>query len=71
VYVGKWKKYQVALKFCQNKGKIEELRNESSLMILLPTHPNVVRMYGVTIDSTQPIIVMEYCAGGALLNIPR
>jgi len=35
-------------------------------MISLPPHPNVVRMYGVSIDGTQPIIVMEYCAGGSL-----
>jgi serine/threonine protein kinase len=32
----------------------------------LPSHPNVVRMYGVSIDGTQPVIVMEYCAGGSL-----
>jgi serine/threonine protein kinase len=39
---------------------------EANLMITLPPHPNVVRMYGVSIDGTQPIIVMEYCAGGSL-----
>jgi hypothetical protein len=32
-------------------------------MISLPPHPNVVRMYGVSIDGPQPIIVMEYFAG--------
>jgi serine/threonine protein kinase len=66
VCVGKWKKYRVALKFCQNKGKMEEFMREANLMISLPPHPNVVRMYGVSIDGTQPIIVMEYCAGGSL-----
>jgi type II secretory pathway pseudopilin PulG len=66
VYVGKWKKYRVALKFCQNNGKIEEFMREANLIILLPPHPNVVRMYGVSIDGPQPIIVMEYCAGGSL-----
>jgi hypothetical protein len=66
VCVGKWKKYRVALKFCQNKGKMDEFLREANLMISLPPHPNVVRMYGVSIDGTQPIIVMEYCAGGSL-----
>jgi hypothetical protein len=66
VCVGKWKKYQVALKFCQNKGKMDDFMREANLMISLPPHPNIVRMYGVSIDGTQPIIVMEYCAGGSL-----
>jgi serine/threonine protein kinase len=66
VCVGKWKKYRVALKFCQNRGRMDEFMREANLMISLPPHPNVVRMYGVSIDGTQPIIVMEYCAGGSL-----
>jgi len=66
VCVGKWKKYRVALKFCQNRGKMAEFLREANLMISLPPHPNVVRMYGVSIDGTQPIIVMEYCGGGSL-----
>jgi serine/threonine protein kinase len=66
VHIGNWKKYRVALKFCQNKGLLDEFVKEARLMILLPPHPNVVRMYGVSIDGTQPIIVMEYCAGGSL-----
>jgi len=66
VCVGKWKKYRVALKFCHNRGKMDEFMREANLMISLPPHPNVVRMYGVSIDGTQPIIVMEYCAGGSL-----
>jgi hypothetical protein len=66
VRVGRWRQYRVALKFCQNKGKMEEFMREANLMISLPPHPNVVRMYGISIDGTQPIIVMEYCAGGSL-----
>jgi serine/threonine protein kinase len=66
VCVGKWKKYRVALKFCQSSGKMEEFLREANLMISLPPHPNVVRMYGISIDGNQPIIVMEYCAGGSL-----
>jgi len=56
----------VALKFCQHRGKMEEFLREANLMISLPPHPNVVRMYGISIDGTQPIIVMEYCSGGSL-----
>jgi serine/threonine protein kinase len=41
---------------------------EANLMILLPSHPNVVQMFGVCIEGTQPIIVMEYCSGGLSLN---
>jgi hypothetical protein len=66
VCVGKWKKYRVALKFCQNKGMMDEFMKETNLLISLPPHPNVVRMYGVSIDGTQPIIVMEYCGGGLM-----
>jgi serine/threonine protein kinase len=71
VCVGKWKKnkYRVALKFCQNKGKIDEFMREANLMISLPPHPNVVQMFGVCIEGTQPIIVMEYCSGGLSINM--
>jgi serine/threonine protein kinase len=70
VCVGKWKKnkYRVALKFCQNRGKIDEFMREPDLMISLPPHPNVVQMFGVCIEGTQPIIVMEYCSGGLSIN---
>jgi serine/threonine protein kinase len=30
----------------------------------LPPHPNVVQVFGVSLDGNQPVIVMEYCAGG-------
>jgi hypothetical protein len=30
----------------------------------LPPHPNVVQMFGVSLDGPQPVIVMEYCAEG-------
>jgi serine/threonine protein kinase len=71
VCIGKWKKnkYRVALKFCQNKGKIDEFMREANLMISLPPHPNVVQMFGVCIEGTQPIIVMEYCSGGLSVNM--
>jgi hypothetical protein len=30
----------------------------------LPPHPNVVHLFGVSLDGPQPVIVLEYCAGG-------
>jgi serine/threonine protein kinase len=70
VCVGKWKKnkYRVTLKFCQNRGKIDEFMKEANLMSSLPSHPNVVQMFGVCMEGTQPIIVMEYCSGGLSVN---
>jgi serine/threonine protein kinase len=41
---------------------------EADLMLSLPPHPNVVQMFGVCIEGTQPIIVMEYCSGGLSIN---
>jgi len=35
VCVGKWKKYRVALKFCQNRGKLDEFMREANLMIII------------------------------------
>jgi serine/threonine protein kinase len=60
--------YRVVLKFCQNRGKIDEFMREANLMVSLPPHPNVVQVFGVCIEETQPIIVMEYCSGGLSVN---
>jgi serine/threonine protein kinase len=30
----------------------------------LPPHPNVVQLFGVSLDGPQPVIIMEYCSGG-------
>jgi serine/threonine protein kinase len=66
VCIGKWKtkNIRVALKFCQNQSDINEFMREMNLMISIPPHRNVVRMFGVSIDGTQSIIVMEYCDAG-------
>jgi hypothetical protein len=32
----------------------------------LPPHPNVVQMFGVSLDGPQPVLVLEYCAGGII-----
>jgi serine/threonine protein kinase len=66
VCLGKWRAAPVALKICKNKEKLDEFMNEVKLMIELPPHPNVVQVFGVSLDGPQPVIVMEYCAGGSL-----
>jgi hypothetical protein len=66
VYLGKWHAGRVALKFCKNNAKLEKFMNEIKLMVELPPHPNVVQVFGVSLDGPQPVIVMEYCAGGSL-----
>jgi hypothetical protein len=66
VYLGKWNNIPVALKFCKNKGRIEEFMNEVKLLIEVPPHPNIVQMLGISMTGPQPTIVLEYCAGGSL-----
>jgi serine/threonine protein kinase len=34
----------------------------------LPPHPNVIQMFGVSLDGPQPVIVLEYCSGGIKSN---
>jgi len=66
VCLGKWNAAPVALKFCKKKGKLDEFMKEVKLMIELPSHPNVVQMFGVSLDGPQPVIILEYCTGGSL-----
>jgi len=30
----------------------------------LPPHPNVVQLLGASLDGPQPVIILEFCAGG-------
>jgi serine/threonine protein kinase len=65
VCIGKLKNtYQLALKFCHNRTEMNEFMREVKVMIAIPPHPNVVRIFGVSIDRIQPVIVMEYCDAG-------
>jgi serine/threonine protein kinase len=68
VCVGRWlnkdKIYQVGLKFCHGKGDLNEFLREANLTISIPPHPNVVRVFGISLNGIQPVIVMEYCDGG-------
>jgi serine/threonine protein kinase len=64
--LGRWSGAEVALKFCKEKEGLEDFWKEANLMIELPPHPNVVRVFGISRDGLQPILVLEYCAGGSL-----
>jgi serine/threonine protein kinase len=66
VFCGKWNDAPVALKFCRNKGTLINFVSEIKVMLELPPHPNIVQLFGVSLDGPQPVIVMEYCAGGSL-----
>jgi len=66
VYLGKWNKIPVALKFCGVAGSINEFIDEANIMISLPPHPNVIQMYGVSHDGPHLVLVLEYCPGGSL-----
>jgi predicted Ser/Thr protein kinase len=69
VFFGHWKGIPVAMKVCKSKSKLEEFLHEMKLITKLPPHPNVVQVYGVCLDNTSPVIVMEYCENGSLDNI--
>jgi len=66
VCLGKWNAAPVALRFCRKKGNVEDFMREMQLMIELPPHPNVVQLLGASLDGPQPVIILEFCAGGSL-----
>jgi len=66
ICLGRWNDAPVALKFCRKKASVEDFVSEIKIMVELPPHPNVVQLYGVSLDGPQPVIIMEYCAGGSL-----
>jgi hypothetical protein len=50
----------------RNDKRFCQLTNSRFCLIWreLPPHPNVVQVFGVCMDGPQPVLVMEYCAGG-------
>jgi predicted Ser/Thr protein kinase/uncharacterized protein YkvS len=66
VCLGRWNDNPVALKFCKEKEGLDDFLKEAGLMVELPPHPNIVQVFGISIDGPQPILVLEYCAGGSL-----
>jgi hypothetical protein len=68
VYFGRWNRAPVALKFCRERDSVDNFLSEIKVMVDLPPHPNIVQMYGVSLDGPQAVIVLEYCAGGNVLH---
>jgi len=66
VYLGRWNHAPVALKFCKKRDTVRALLAEIRVMIQLPPHPNVVQLFGISLDGPNIILIMEYCAGGSL-----
>jgi predicted Ser/Thr protein kinase len=66
VCLGLWNGAPVALKFCKEREKLDDFWKEFNLVMKLPPHPNVVQAFGISRDGPQPVLIMEYCAGGSL-----
>jgi predicted Ser/Thr protein kinase len=66
VCLGQWNGALVALKFCKKKADVDDFLKEVKIMVELPPHPNIVHMYGVSIDGPELVLILEYCDGGSL-----
>jgi serine/threonine protein kinase len=47
----------------------EEMIEEVAKMVKITNHPNMVRMYGVVVDRTPPLLVTEYYQYGSLFAL--
>lgn len=71
VYKGSWRGTPVAIKRCSNMNEeqIAEFIGEATFMIKnVRPHPNIVQFLGAALKP-EPIIVMEFLAGGALTSV--
>jgi hypothetical protein len=66
VFLGRWNNMPVALKFCIQKGTISDILRETKIIVHLPPHPNVLQVFGVSLEESQIILVLEYCERGSL-----
>ncbi len=67
VFKGKWKNTDVALKMSMTQAN-QSVISELSLMINLRPHPNVVQLFGFSVnpETNSIILILEYCDGGSL-----
>ena len=62
----------VAIKILESVNKDTYIRfRREAMAVARISHPNVVQVYDVGLDSTVPFIVMEYVAGGTLSDLLR
>ncbi|KAJ3122130.1 ATP phosphoribosyltransferase (ATP-PRTase) (ATP-PRT) [Nowakowskiella sp. JEL0407] len=70
VYSGKWAGIDVAVKLIRdfsNKSVIESLLEEFAILVRL-RHQNIVLLYGVSMDTKNALIILEYADGGSLYS---
>lgn len=72
VYKGDLRGMLVAVK-CIGEGLSakdrQDFEQEAKLLQSLPPHENVVRLIGVAYEGQSPMIVLEYLAGGSLIDL--
>ncbi len=73
VYRATWKNSTVAAKELYNSQSTEVVKNfsaETAIMFRL-RHPNIVQIFGVSVDKIPFLMVMEYIEGGSLYKLLR
>jgi predicted Ser/Thr protein kinase len=69
VFLGRWNGASVALKIFKSELASPEFLSEVKILANLPPHPNVVQVFGISVDGSKPMIIMEYCPGGCLADL--
>ena len=69
VFEAKWKRRTVAVKVCVG-DLLQNLSREIEILTSLPSHPNVMKFYGVAIsdDAVNTYIITELAQNGSLYN---
>ena len=69
VFEAKWKKRTVAVKVCVG-DLLQNLSREIEILTSLPSHPNVIKLYGVAVsnDAVNTYIITELAPNGSLYN---
>eukprot|EP01103_Thecamoeba_quadrilineata_P010484 TRINITY_DN2278_c0_g1_i3.p1 TRINITY_DN2278_c0_g1~~TRINITY_DN2278_c0_g1_i3.p1 ORF type:complete len:457 (-),score=58.56 TRINITY_DN2278_c0_g1_i3:46-1416(-) len=68
VYQGEWRRVGVAVTFLINMVQQTDFHRELVILSLID-HPNIVRCYGGSLDSTLPFMVCELAERGSLQNL--
>ncbi|KAJ1567561.1 hypothetical protein HK096_009437 [Nowakowskiella sp. JEL0078] len=73
VFKGLWMGNLVAVKllhFKVDRDIIDEMQAELSIAFPL-RHPNVIQVFGASIDGSNPLLILEYADGGSLNSFLR
>eukprot|EP01122_Echinamoeba_exundans_P003341 TRINITY_DN13458_c0_g1_i1.p1 TRINITY_DN13458_c0_g1~~TRINITY_DN13458_c0_g1_i1.p1 ORF type:complete len:1682 (+),score=231.32 TRINITY_DN13458_c0_g1_i1:195-5240(+) len=70
VHKAKWNGGLVAVKQTMalqiDQTGVEEVKHEAKLLLNLQPHPNVVQVFGISINNGSLFLIMEYCGLGSL-----